>query len=90
MARVGADLCVRPAIQRIPCGYAADRHGGLSPPDPRGAPFDCPPRVSIRGRNGYSLTYSNANSLLLMPFLGGAIQLAILPGSVTGCMIERR
>src|SRR2546423_14270830 len=34
----------------------------------------------------YSRTYSNSNGLPLMPAAGGAIQLAILPGSVTGRM----
>src|ERR1041385_4291714 len=32
----------------------------------------------------YNLTYSNSNGLPLMPLVGGAIQFAILPTSVTG------
>src|SRR2546423_14937389 len=34
----------------------------------------------------HSRTYSNSNGLPLIPVAGGAIQLAILPGSVTGCI----
>jgi len=33
-------------------------------------------------------TYSYSNDWPLMPVLGGATQLAILPGSKTGCMSE--
>ena len=33
-----------------------------------------------------SRTYSNSNGLPLIPVAGGAIQLAILPGSITGCI----
>src|SRR6476659_4408406 len=34
----------------------------------------------------YNLTYSNSNGLPLIPAAGGAIQFAIFPGSVTGCI----
>src|ERR1044072_9444518 len=34
----------------------------------------------------YNLTYSKSNGLPLMPDAGGAIQFAILPTSVTGCI----
>src|SRR6266404_6407744 len=34
----------------------------------------------------HNRTYSNSKGLPLMPVAGGAIQLAILPGSVTGCI----
>src|SRR2546428_6895476 len=34
----------------------------------------------------YNRTYSNSNGLPFTPAAGAAIQLAILPGSVTGCI----
>src|SRR5204862_2997448 len=37
-------------------------------------------------RRVQSLTYSKSNGLPLMPAAGAAIQLAILPGSNTGCI----
>src|SRR5688500_10563060 len=37
-------------------------------------------------RNPESFTYSNSKGLPLIPAAGGAIQLAIFPGSVTGFM----
>ena len=52
----------------------------------RGSRFDVREPLFLNYGGCYSRTYSNSNGLPLMPVAGGAIQLAILPGSVTGFM----
>src|SRR5262245_57033708 len=46
--------------------------------------LDRPLPQAVLTRKSHSLTYSNSKGLPLMPVAGGAIQLAILPTSVTG------
>jgi hypothetical protein len=46
-------------------------------------------RTSLSDRCAYNRTYSYSNGRPLMPVFGLPSQLAILPGSVTGCIRER-
>src|SRR5437016_11759638 len=65
------NLCV--SVVRIRQNHSPQRHRGAQ-------------RLTEKTITNYNRTYSNSNGLPLIPVAGGAIQLAILPTSVTGCI----